>query len=99
MAGLSLEYVRKQRHLPFVKRGMRVLLGSAQAGRITGGNRSGNLNVRLDGERHSGNAHPWYDIAYLDKDGTVLADFRGLSSEALDPYLRALEAKHGARVS
>lgn len=71
---VPLDYVRTRRNLPFVKRGMRVEV-DGKPGRITSGNRSGNLNIRFDGEKYSVNCHPWYKIKYFDKDGTLIKAF------------------------
>ena len=70
----SLEYIRTRRNLPFVKRGMRVCV-DGQWGRITGGNGSGNLNVRFGGENFSQNVHPWWHIQYFDKNGNLIKEF------------------------
>jgi len=75
---MKLDYVKKQRGLPFVKIGMRVELVTAnitKQGKITGGNESGNINVKFDGARHSENCHPKWNMRYFDKDGKLLAEF------------------------
>ena len=75
---MKLDYVKNQRGLPFVKRGMKVELnygGETKKGVITGGNSSGNINVRFDGNKHSDNCHPTWAITYFDSDGNTLAEF------------------------
>lgn len=75
---MSLEYVRKNRRLPFLKRGMRVELSyksKTKSGKITGANRSANIQVLFDGENTSQNCHPLWAMKYFDDNGNVLADF------------------------
>ena len=72
---MTLEYVRKQRGLLFLKVGMRVKLEygkTVKHGVITGGNSSGNINVRFDGETHSKNCHPKWAITYYDDNGEII---------------------------
>ena len=74
----SLQYIRERRGLPFVKRGMRVEIAykdKVKRGVITGANCSGNLNIRMDGHKHSSNCHPRWAIKYFDKEGNVIAEF------------------------
>ncbi|MGY5718897.1 hypothetical protein ACXHQ0_16745 [Vibrio antiquarius] len=74
---MSMESVRVDRGMPFLKRGMRVYSTySKQFGTITGANRSGNLNIRMDGERRSGNYHPQWQLQYFDDNGTVIAEYK-----------------------
>ncbi|HBN6882667.1 TPA: hypothetical protein L3310_003248 [Vibrio cholerae] len=72
---MSIQNVRDGRNLPFLKRGMRVQVDGGKFGTITGANRSMNLNVRLDGEKHSGNYHPTWKMRYFDENGNVIAEF------------------------
>lgn len=75
---MKLSYVKEQRGMPFIKRGMRVELvasSTVKAGRITGGNESGNINVRFDGESRSQNCHPKWNTRYFDNSGGVIAEF------------------------
>lgn len=72
---MSIQNVRDGRNLPFLKRGMRVQDDGGKFGTITGANRSMNLNVRLDGEKHSGNYHPTWQMRYFDENGNVIAEF------------------------
>ncbi|WP_050916583.1 hypothetical protein [Vibrio cholerae] len=72
---MSIQSVRDGRNLPFLKRGMRVQVDGDKFGTITGANRSMNLNVRLDGEKHSSNYHPTWKMRYFDKNGNVIAEF------------------------
>lgn len=75
MAANSLKDVKIMRGMPFLKRGMRVEV-DGKMGVVTSGNRSLNINVRLDGEKHSGNCHPKWQTRYFDKKGNVIADYR-----------------------
>ena len=70
----SLALVREKRGLPFLKRGMRVMV-NGQMGRITSAYGL-NLMVRFDGLDFSQNCHPEWKTVYYADDGTVLADFR-----------------------
>jgi hypothetical protein len=75
---MNLDYVKNQRGLSFVRIGMKVELnysGKTIKGVITGGNSSGNLNVRFEGEKHSDNCHPTWAIKYFDDDGKVIAEY------------------------
>lgn len=76
----SLAYVKEQRGMPFIKRGMRVKV-DGQMGNVTSGNRSGNINVRFDDSKHPANCHPKWETVYFDKDGNVLADYRWKKGE------------------
>lgn len=72
----SLDYVKENRGLPFVKRGMRVeYTYNGKKGVITGGNSSGNINVRFDGQKHSENCHPRWKMIYFDKNGDLIKEF------------------------
>lgn len=75
---MSIESVRKNRGLPFLKRGMRVQLnysGKSKTGVVTGANESLNINIRFDGSKRSTNCHPRWAISYFDKDGNTIACF------------------------
>lgn len=75
---MNLNHVKNQRGLPFVKKGMRVEIitkDGSKAGKITGGNESGNIDVKFEGTKYSVNCHPKYNIRYFDNDGNVLAEF------------------------
>ncbi|WP_182006372.1 hypothetical protein [Priestia aryabhattai] len=75
----SLSYIKERRNMPFIKRGMRVEV-DGNMGRITAGNRSGNINVIFDDTetfgKHSHNCYPQWETRYFDKEGNVLADYR-----------------------
>lgn len=71
----SLAYVKERRGMPFIKRGMRVKV-DGKMGSVTAGNRSGNINVRFDGFKHTENCHPKWETVYYDKEGNVIADYR-----------------------
>ena len=75
---INLDYVKKQRGLDFVKRGMRVehcYNGKTLKGKITSGNSSGNLNILFEGEKHPQNCHPTWAMKYFDNDGNVIAEY------------------------
>ncbi|CAH6937840.1 conserved hypothetical protein [Vibrio chagasii] len=73
---MSMQSVRDNRCLPFIKRGMRVQIHNGKLGTITSANRQMNLNVRLDGEKKSRNFHPNWQIRYFGIDGNVIAEFK-----------------------
>ena len=55
---LPLDYIKNQRGLPFVEKGMKVVLsysGKTKTGIITGANWGGNLNVRFEGNKNHEN--------------------------------------------
>lgn len=75
----KLDNLRKQRGLPFIKRGMKVEISYQniiKTGVITGANESCNLNVRFQGYKRSVNCHPKWRIKYIDDEGNVLAEFK-----------------------
>lgn len=71
----TLAYIKERRNMPFLKRGMSVEV-NGQKGKVTSGNRSGNINVRFEGINFSKNCHPKWETCYFDKDGNVIADYR-----------------------
>jgi hypothetical protein len=74
MSAISLESVKKNRNMPFLKRGLSVEI-DGKMGSITSGNSSGNINVRLDGKNYSENFHPKWKTKYFDKDNNIIADY------------------------
>ena len=74
---MNLDYVKNQRGLPFVKRGMRVEnTYNGKKGKITGGNSSGNIQVKFDGNKYSQNCHPTYMMKYFDEEGNLIKEFK-----------------------
>jgi len=75
---ISLDYVKENRGIPFVKRGMKIELtynGKTQTGEVISGNSSGNIQVKFIGDNYSKNCQPNWAMTYFDKDGKVLAEF------------------------
>ena len=75
---LPLDYIKNQRGLPFVEKGMKVVLsysGKTKTGIITGANWGGNLNVRFEGNKNHENCHPKWAIKYYDDNDNILAEF------------------------
>lgn len=73
---MTMDYIRKSRGLPFLKRGMRVqFLHNGRFGKITGANIGGNINIRFDGDTFSQNCHPRWRMRYFDKEGNVIREF------------------------
>lgn len=80
---MTIADLRKYRGVP-AKRGMRVIL-DGRPGVITG-NMGDGLRIRFDGERRGrGKHHPWWEVAYLNPDGTVLKDYREASRPKEEP--------------
>ena len=77
---MNLEFVKNQRGLHFIKKGMRVELsyGSVKKkGIIKGGNSSGNIDVLFVGEKRPDNCHPTWGMKYFDEEGNVIAEYLG----------------------
>lgn len=77
---MNLEFVKQNRGLHFIKKGMRVELsyGSVKKqGIIKCGNSSGNIDVLFDGEKRPENCHPTWGMKYFDKDGKIIAEYKG----------------------
>lgn len=75
---MKLDYVKNQRGLKFVKKGMKVehaYNGKIQVGKIVGGNSSGNLNIIFEGKTKSTNCHPTWAMRYFDKNNNVIAEY------------------------
>lgn len=60
------EYVRSYYNVP-AKRGMRITIEGKPATIV--GFRNAHLRIRIDGEQHVVNAHPTWEIDYLDGRG------------------------------
>ena len=74
---MTLEIVRKQRGIPFIKRGMKVYHHhNGKYGKITGANSSGNINVIFDDTNYSVNCHPLWEMTYYSSDGNIIKSFR-----------------------
>jgi len=81
---MTLEIVRKQRGIPFIKRGMMVYNHyNGKFGRITSANSSGNLNIKFDNENYSVNCHPLWEMTYYSSDGTIIKTFRDSVQQSL----------------
>jgi hypothetical protein len=75
---ISLDYVKENRQIPFVKRGMKVehtYNGKTQIGKVVSGNMSGNIQVKFEGDDYSKNCHPNWAMKYFDEDDNVLAEW------------------------
>lgn len=72
----SLTYVKERRNMPFIKRGMRVEV-NGRMGKVTAGNRSGNINVLFDEIKQPANCHPQWETCFFDENGEIIADYRG----------------------
>ena len=75
---INLDYVKEQRGLKFVKKGMKVehsYGGKTQIGKIVSGNSSGNLNILFEGKKKPENCHPTWAMKYFDDDGNVITEY------------------------
>lgn len=73
---MTMDLIRKQKGMPFLKRGMRVLFTyNGKHGRISGANYCGNLNITFDGDNFSQNCHPQWKMQYFDKDGGLIKEY------------------------
>lgn len=73
----KLESVKEGRGMPFLKKGMKVKsLHSGEEGVIVDGNRSMNLDIRMKGEKHTGNYHPQWQMAYYDEQDKLIAEYK-----------------------
>jgi hypothetical protein len=71
---MNLDYVKKDRGLDFIEKGMKVEC-YGRMGIVISGNNSGNINVKFDGEKYLSNCHPMSCIKYFDKDGKIIKSF------------------------
>ncbi len=82
--GMTLEIIRKQRGIPFIKRGMKVFHHyNNKFGRIVSANSSGNLNIKFDNENYSVNCHPLWEMTYYSSDGNIIKTFRDSVQQTL----------------
>jgi hypothetical protein len=75
---MNLDYVKNQRGLSFIEKGMRVELAygsTKKQGMIKGGNSQGNIDVLFDGEKKAVNCHPTWAMKYFDESGEVVAEY------------------------
>ncbi len=73
---MNLDYVKNNRGLDFVKKGMKVEnTYLKKVGIIKGGNSSGNLDILFDGEKRAENCHPTWAMKYFDDKGNLIKEF------------------------
>jgi len=73
---INLDYVKEQRGLTFVKKGMKVEnTYLKKVGIIKSGNSSGNLNVLFEGDKKPQNCHPTWAMKYYDENDKVIAEY------------------------
>ena len=73
---INLDYVKKQRGLTFVKKGMKVETTYLKRfGVIKSGNSSGNLNILFEGDKKPQNCHPTWAMKYYDENDNVIAEY------------------------
>lgn len=73
---MNLDYVKNQRGLSFIEKGMKVEnTYLKKTGVIKGGNSGGNLNILFDGEKIPQNYQPTWAMKYFDKNGNVIAEY------------------------
>lgn len=80
-----IDDMKRTRSINFARIGMMVEV-TGELGTIVGMNQSCNLDVVFANQLKRGkgkhNCHPTWDIAYFDKDGNVVADYREKSKDA-----------------
>lgn len=78
----SFEYLKTSpmRNMPWIKRGMRVMI-YGKPGLVTAG-AGGYVRVRFDGEKRSVPCHPHSAAVYYNEDGSVLKDYKEQPGEA-----------------
>jgi len=78
-AQIFIDDMKRTRGIDFARLGMMVEV-SGELGTIVGMNSSCNLDVVFANQLKRGkgkhNCHPTWDIAYFDKEGNVIADYR-----------------------
>lgn len=72
---MSMDNIRECRNMPFLKRGMKVLV-AGRKGVVTSSNQSLNINVRFENRRKSINCHPQWETVYYDDKDNIVADYR-----------------------
>lgn len=73
---MSLDYIKNQRGLKFVKLGMKVqFMYDGRFGIIKGENSSGNLKVLFDGDKKPSNCHPTYQMKYFDENDNIIDEY------------------------
>ena len=73
---INLDYVKEQRGLTFVKKGMKVEnTYLKKVGVIKSGNSSGNLNILFEGDKKPQNCHPTWAMKYYDENDNVIAEY------------------------
>lgn len=73
-----MEYIQETYNLPFLKNGIKVILGDGQTGVVTG-THAAYLKVKFD-DKTKGCVHPTFDIAYV-LDDEIVQDFRNEQPE------------------
>lgn len=73
--GYSLQQIKQNYGLEYIKRGMKVRVPDGRMGRITAAHGS-HLYVRLDENNKRLILHPTWEIVYYDEDGHIIEDFR-----------------------
>lgn len=71
---MSLSEARANRNMPFLKRGMRADM-DGRSGTITSGD-SAHLRMRFDGEKRVSVVHPWWQMTYYAKDGSIVKNYK-----------------------
>lgn len=73
---MNLDYVKNQRGLSFIKKGMKVEnTYLKKTGIVKGGNSSGNIDVLFEGDKKPQNCHPTWAMKYFNEKGEVIAEY------------------------
>ena len=71
----SLDYVKTYRNMPWIKRGMKVVVDGKE-GHVACGCNGGNIAVKFPNQKWTAKCHPQWETVYYDKSGNVIADYR-----------------------
>ncbi len=70
----SLEYLRTFRNMPWITRGMKIVVDGKEGGHVAGGY-AGNVAVKFPDRKHTVNCHPFWNAIYYAKDGNVIRNY------------------------
>jgi hypothetical protein len=76
----SLDYVKSYYKMPFLKRGMKVIM-DGKTGKVTSGD-GAYVRVRYDNANYSVRCHPQWEMVYYDENGEIAADYRNNGGQA-----------------
>ena len=72
----NLSDVAEYRRMPFLRGGLRIFNDTGQHGKVVGGSGAGYVLIKFHYQRWLHIYHPTWELAYFDKQGHILADYR-----------------------